>query len=205
MANPSLLAVFIPTFFLVSLSPGMCMTLSLTLGMTIGVRRTLWMMWGELVGVALVATAAVIGAASLLLAHPLLFASLRFAGACYLVYLGIRLWRSADEISLNTHPSRNMGRRNLALQGFLTAVANPKGWAFMIALLPPFIDQGQPLLPQLAILLAVLLSIEFFCLVVYAGGGRRLRLLLEGRGGAHLLNRLAGAMMAGVGIWLATG
>lgn len=38
--NPTLLGVFIPTFFLVSLTPGMCMTLSLTLGMTIGVRRT---------------------------------------------------------------------------------------------------------------------------------------------------------------------
>ena len=55
MPDFALLAVFIPTFFFVSITPGMCMTLAMTLGMSIGVRRTLWMMLGELVGVALVA------------------------------------------------------------------------------------------------------------------------------------------------------
>ncbi len=48
----TMLSVFIPTFILVSLTPGMCMTLSLSLGMTIGLRRTFWMMYGELLGVA---------------------------------------------------------------------------------------------------------------------------------------------------------
>lgn len=57
MQNYSLLAAFIPTFLLVSATPGMCMTLAMTLGMSIGVRRTLWMMLGELTGVALVAVA----------------------------------------------------------------------------------------------------------------------------------------------------
>ncbi len=50
--------------FFVSVTPGMCMTLSMTLGMTIGVRRTFWMMAGELLGVGLVAAAAVIGVAT---------------------------------------------------------------------------------------------------------------------------------------------
>lgn len=49
MPDFALLAVFIPTFFFVSITPGMCMTLAMTLGMSIGVRRTLWMMLGELV------------------------------------------------------------------------------------------------------------------------------------------------------------
>ena len=53
----TVLAVFIPTFFCVSLTPGMCMTLAMTLGMTIGVHRTFWMMYGELLGVGLVAAA----------------------------------------------------------------------------------------------------------------------------------------------------
>ncbi|HET8790682.1 MAG TPA: LysE family translocator, partial [Modicisalibacter sp.] len=57
MINLSLLSVFVPTFFMVSLTPGMCMTLSMVLGMTVGVRRALWMMAGELVGVGLVAVA----------------------------------------------------------------------------------------------------------------------------------------------------
>ncbi len=54
MVNLALMGAFIPTFLFVSVTPGMCMTLAMTLGMTQGVRRTLWMMWGEMLGVALV-------------------------------------------------------------------------------------------------------------------------------------------------------
>ncbi len=53
MIKLSLLSVFIPTFLFVSITPGLCMTLAMVLGMTQGVRRTLWMMAGELVGVGL--------------------------------------------------------------------------------------------------------------------------------------------------------
>jgi len=63
----ALLSAFIPTFFFVSITPGMCMTLAMTLGMTIGVKRALWMMLGELAGVAMVATLSAIGVAALLL------------------------------------------------------------------------------------------------------------------------------------------
>ena len=58
MPSLSVLSVFVPTFFLVSLTPGMCMTLAMVLGMTQGVKRALWMMLGELVGVGLVAFSA---------------------------------------------------------------------------------------------------------------------------------------------------
>ncbi len=67
MLDLAVLAVFIPTFFFVSITPGMCMTLAMTLGMSVGVRRTLWMMVGEVLGVATVAIAAVIGVASIML------------------------------------------------------------------------------------------------------------------------------------------
>ena len=50
MVNLALLGAFIPTFLFVSVTPGMCMTLAMTLGMSQGVRRTLWMMWGEMLG-----------------------------------------------------------------------------------------------------------------------------------------------------------
>lgn len=47
----TLLYLFIPTFFIVSITPGMCMTLALSLGLSIGIKRSLYMMWGELIGV----------------------------------------------------------------------------------------------------------------------------------------------------------
>ncbi|MFD2190339.1 LysE family translocator [Pistricoccus aurantiacus] len=207
MINPSLLSVFIPTFFLVSLTPGMCMTLSMILGMTLGVRRALWMMAGELVGVGLVATAAGAGVATLMLRHPALFVAFKWLGGAYLVYLGVMMWRSRGRMAIPLEGGEvpQASRRQLLLQGFVTAVANPKGWAFFIALLPPFLDPTLALAPQLAVLIAMILSIELTCLLLYAGGGRTASHLLAKGGNVRLLNRIAGTLMVGVGLWLATG
>ena len=207
MISLALLSVFVPTFLLVSLTPGMCMTLAMVLGMTQGVRRTLWMMIGELVGVGLVAFAAGAGVAALMLRQPELFALFKWLGGAYLGYLGVMMWRSrgrmAIPLALEAGPPAARGQ--LALQGLVTAVANPKGWAFFMALLPPFLDASRPLVGQLAALIAVILSIEFLCLLLYATGGRTLRRLLGESGNVRLLNRIAGSLMVGVGLWLALG
>ena len=203
--SATVLAVFIPTFFFVSLTPGMCMTLSMTLGMTIGVRRTFWMMYGELLGVGLVAAASVAGVATVMLQYPTVFLLLKYLGGLYLGYLGVQMWLSRGKMAIDLAAGGEIGctPAQLALQGFVTAIANPKGWAFFIALLPPFIDARQALMPQLALLLSMILSIEFFCLILYAGGGRTLNHLLQKSANVRLLNRVAGSMMLAVGLWLA--
>jgi threonine/homoserine/homoserine lactone efflux protein len=205
--NLSLLMVFIPTFFFVSVTPGMCMTLSLTMGMTIGVRRTFWMMAGELLGVGLVAAAAVVGVAAVMLQYPWAFELFKYLGGAYLGYLGIQMWRSRGKMAIDLDCSQGAQatRLELATQGFVTAIANPKGWAFFIALLPPFISDKLPLAPQLITLLTLILLIEFACLVLYASGGKTLGQLLQKRGNVRLMNRLAGSLMLGVGLWLALG
>lgn len=203
----SVLTVFVPTFLLVSLTPGMCMTLAMVLGMTQGVRRTLWMMIGELVGVGLVAFAAGAGVAALMLRQPELFALFKWLGGAYLGYLGVMMWRSRGRMAIpqTLEAGPPAARGQLALQGLVTAVANPKGWAFFMALLPPFLDASRPLVGQLLALIAVILSIEFLCLLLYATGGRTLRRLLGESGNVRLLNRVAGSLMVGVGLWLALG
>ncbi|EHH0681587.1 TPA: LysE family translocator [Vibrio vulnificus] len=202
--NFALLSAFIPTFFFVSITPGMCMTLALTLGMSIGYKRTLWMMLGELVGVAVVSVAAVIGIAAVMLNYPMLFISFKILGATYLVYLGIQMWRSRGKLSLSaeTGPVSRANNWQLIMQGFITAIANPKGWAFMISLLPPFIDKSAPLPPQLLLLVGIILISEFVCMTLYATGGKGLKRLLGQSQNVRRLNRIAGSLMIGVGIWL---
>ena len=204
--STALLWALIPTFFFVSVTPGMCMTLALTLGMTVGIRRTLWMMLGELIGVGLVAVLVVVGVAALIVQYPELFVVLKIAGGGYLLYLGIQLWRSRGKmaIDLNGRP-KDTGRWQLASQGFITAVANPKGWAFFIALLPPFLDPTRPLPEQMATLLSVILTLEALSLLVYALGGKSLSKVLQKSGNVRLMNRIAGTMMIGVAAWLALG
>jgi len=202
----ALLSVFVPTFFFVSVTPGMCMTLAMTLGMSIGVKRALWMMLGELTGVGLVATLSAVGVAALLLNYPNVFTLFKYAGGLYLLYLGIQLWLSKGRMALK-HAVDGPGatRAQLIAQGFITAIANPKGWAFFVALLPPFLDATQPLATQLASLITIILTLEFGCLLIYAAGGRTLRSLLMQSGNVRIMNRIAGTLMAGVGLWLAFG
>lgn len=216
MIDFSVLALFVPTFFFVSITPGMCMTLALTMGMAFGVRRTLWMMLGELCGVAVVAIAAVVGIAAFMLQHPTAFQMFKYCGAIYLAYLGVQMWRargrmvlvepSADRApSADTAPEARplIPALTMITQGFVTAVANPKGWAFFIALLPPFINQDKPFFAQMVVLLCIILSLEFICMLIYASGGRTLSRLLHKGENVRLMNRIAGTLMLGVGGWLA--
>ncbi|AWB67934.1 threonine transporter RhtB [Saccharobesus litoralis] len=195
--------LFIPTFFLVSISPGMCMTLALSLGIQLGIKKTLWMMLGELTGVAVVTLAAVFGVASVALTLPKVFIIFKIAGACYLGYIGIQMWRAKGKWSFSIKHTNNSEKKHLISQGFVTAVANPKGWAFMIALLPPFIDDQLALAPQLFTLLLIILSIEFCSLMLYATGGKTLANLLSKNNNISLLNKISGGLMILVGVWLA--
>ena len=203
MPDYALLAVFVPTFFFVSITPGMCMTLAMILGMSIGVRKTLWMMLGELVGVALVAIAAVLGVASIMLNYPQIFDLLKWVGGAYLMYIGINMWRAKGKMAVIDSTQVSTRRVSLISQGFITAIANPKGWAFMISLLPPFINVDKPVGPQLAVLLSIIMLTESLSMLAYASGGKSLRLFLSRGDNIRWMNRIAGSLMMLVGVWLA--
>ena len=206
LLDVSLLALFIPTFFFVSVTPGMCMTLAMTLGMSIGLKRTFYMMIGELIGVGIVAFSSVIGVAAIMINHPDIFTVFKYVGGVYLGYLGLQMWRNVGKMALSsTTCSANVSATTLALQGFITAIANPKGWAFFIALLPPFINQTKPLMPQISVLLSIILMLEWICLIIYASGGSTLRKFLQKNDNVRLINRIAGTLMIGVGVWLSFG
>lgn len=205
MLDITLLSIFIPTFFIVSITPGMCMTLAMTLGMSIGVRKTLWMMWGELLGVAVVALAAVLGVSAVMLKFPQVFNVLKLFGAAYLAYVAINMWRSKGKLALSedNKQNKNINRSQLFTQGFITAIANPKGWAFMVSLLPPFINPSIALPMQLSVLIFVILCSEFLCMTIYATGGKTIGKLLTQKNNVKLLNKLSGSLMALVALWLA--
>jgi len=163
-------------------------------------------MIGELLGVAIVAFSSVVGVAAIMINHPDMFTIFKYVGGLYLGYLGVQMWLSRGKMALSkAECSVSISNTALALQGFITAIANPKGWAFFIALLPPFINQTRPLIPQISVLLLIILSLEFICLVVYASGGSTLRIFLQKSDNVKLMNRIAGSLMMGVGIWLAFG
>ncbi|SNY52255.1 Threonine/homoserine/homoserine lactone efflux protein [Arsukibacterium tuosuense] len=207
MVNLALMGAFIPTFLFVSVTPGMCMTLAMTLGMSQGVRRTLWMMWGEMLGVALVAMLAVLGVAAIMLQFPTVFQWFKIVGACYLAYIGLQMWRAKGKLAIPAAGllPQLLPRRTLFSQGFITAVSNPKGWAFHMALLPPFIDTQLAFWPQLVILISIIVLFEFLSMLLYASGGKALALFLTRSNRVQYLNRIGASLMFGVALWMVLG
>ncbi len=199
--NPHLLSAFIATCLLVSLTPGLCSILCLTLATTIGIRRTQWMMVGELFGMGTVAAVAVLGIATVLHLNPTLFTALKIGGSLYLVYLGWKMWRLAPEREMSAFKIPQT-RLSLASLGYATAVTNPKVWALYIALLPPFVDPSKPIALQLTCMLALIVLVELICLYLYAFGGRMLSRTLDSRSSRSHIGRALGILMAAMGIWI---
>jgi threonine/homoserine/homoserine lactone efflux protein len=193
------LLLFIPTIAAVSLTPGMCMTLAFSLGLSQGWRRTLWMMAGEMLGVALVITITLGSLSWLLVLDPIYLNVLAAVGACYLLWVAWGLWHAHSHFS-RMRAGEGLSARALAVLGFTTAVMNPKGWAFLLALLPAFIDAEAAIAPQLATIIAVMLSTEFISLNLYAGGGKWLGELLGRDENLLLMNRVAAVLMVAVAV-----
>lgn len=183
------------------------MILSMTLGMSVGYRKSLWMMLGELVGVGLVAAASLLGVSAIMLRYPSAFIVFKIVGASYLAYVGYQMWMDKGKLTLSGDSLKPSNFKPVTLinQGFFTAIANPKGWAFFITLLPQFVDYAKPIPLQAAALITTLLVIEFFSLTLYNLGGKTLKNMLKDRSNVKLINRIAGSLLIGVAVWLVVG
>jgi threonine/homoserine/homoserine lactone efflux protein len=202
--SADLILLFIPTIAAISFTPGLCMTLAFTLGLSIGYRRTLWMMGGELTGVATVFGATFWSLGWLLSRDVIYFQIISLIGGTYLLYLAVRLFNETPE-QVEARNLENTRASALALLGFVTAVSNPKGWAFLLALLPGFVAANTPLLPQFAIMLAIMLTTEFFSMTAYATGGQWLAMRLSNTQGLLNANRVAASMLGLAALWVLNG
>lgn len=192
--NPELLWVFIPTIAVISLTPGMCMTLAFSLCLSQGYRQTLWMMWGELAGVATVVTSCVLLLTWIQSLSEVYFTLLALVGGSYLLWVAYRLWTQPARFSSGDEQP-HLSASALLILGYVTAVMNPKGWGFMIALLPGFMSVDDSTPQQLAAFLGVMLPSEFLSMTLYATGGSGLRRFLTNERHLADLNKVAAGLM----------
>ena len=202
--SPDLILLFIPTIASVSFTPGLCMTLAFTLGLSIGYQRALWMMVGELSGVATVFSATFWSLGWLLSRDPIYFQIVSLLGGAYLLYLAYQLFRQTPE-AMKARNLENTSPMALAILGYITAVSNPKGWAFLIALLPGFVASDGPLFPQFLIMMGIMLTTEFISMTVYATGGQWLASRLSDGSGVMNANRIAASMLTLAALWVLSG
>jgi homoserine/homoserine lactone efflux protein len=189
---------------LIAISPGSGAVLSMSHGLAYGVRKASATVLGLQLGLLLVLVIAGAGVGSLLLASELAFTVVKTIGALYLIWLGIGQWRAkahATDVStagLAAHPS--FGRR--VLTGFLTNATNPKGIIFMVAVLPSFISPSAPVLPQLAILAATMVTIDASVMHGYAFLASSMQRFFRDPRAVKAQNRFFGGVLIVVGALL---
>lgn len=162
--------LYLATWSLVALTPGPAVMCALSQAARHGFRASLVGITGTQAGNFLFFAATALGLAALLETATLTLDVLRVAGAAYLLYLGLRiilstLCRKEAPADAEVVPS---ARRSLFLQGLMIQLTNPKALLFVSALLPQFLAPDRPLWPQLAILLAVTVAVDYLVLSAYA-------------------------------------
>ncbi|MGB6309122.1 MAG: LysE family translocator [Steroidobacteraceae bacterium] len=187
---------FVITLILV-LIPGPIVTLVVSTGATKGVRAALVTVAGTSTGNAVLLTAIALGLNWVLSHAVYLFELLRWAGAAYLIWLGVQAWRNAGRSA-----STLTGSYVQYWRGFLVALSNPKTLAFFTAFLPQFVDPARPAAHQLAVMCvvsALLAAITDSCWAIASGLGRAW-FIKPAR--AKLLGRASGLTLIGGGLWL---
>jgi threonine/homoserine/homoserine lactone efflux protein len=199
--------LYVTTVFVASIVPGPSMLLALTHGVRYGFRRSIATALGNTAASVLQAAVSAVGLGALLVASESIFHVVKWAGAAYLVYLGITLWRSpAIQVQRLTEQHPEAGKTPLGRlfwQGFLVAIGNPKAIIFFTALFPQFISTSSTPIPQMMLLLLTLACIAFTCMMVYAVGGHHITPLFVKTALAKSINRVIAGIFMGSGIGLA--
>ena len=191
---------------LIAISPGSGAVLSMSHGLAYGVRASSATILGLQLGLLLILAIAGAGVGSLLLASDVAFAAVKVLGAGYLIYLGWSQWRADAAAPMlagegaGTAPVLPWRQRCLA--GFLTNATNPKGIVFMVAVLPQFMTDSRPLMPQLLTMAATLVAVDVLVMHGYAASASALRRLLRSAQAVRWQNRLFGAVLMAVGAGL---
>ncbi|RFP10304.1 LysE family translocator [Duganella sp. BJB488] len=139
--------LFLSVSLAAAFSPGPGVLMAISTATTMGARRAFYSSAGNALGVFIVATTAVAGLGLLLKTSALAFGALKVAGAAYLIYLGIKAWRHAGQVTETTEsaataaPAANAAgasRLSTFRSGLLVAVSNPKAILFFTAVFPQF-------------------------------------------------------------------
>jgi threonine/homoserine/homoserine lactone efflux protein len=195
--NWELFAAFLAVTLILVVVPGPIVTLVISTGSTRGMRAAMVTVAGTSTGTATMLAAIAFGLSWVLGHAGYLFDALRWGGAAYLIWLGIKAWRGAGAVQAGPPADRVHFAR-----GFLVALCNPKTIAFFTAFLPQFVDARLPAGPQLAAMCAasvVIAAISDSCWAIASGLGRAW-LMQPAR--AKFLGRLSGVTLIGGGIWL---
>ena len=201
----SLWLAFFAAAWAISISPGPGAVAVMSASLNHGFARGYFATFGLILGLWTQLFVVAVGLGAVISTSATAFAVVKWAGVAYLVWLGVRQWRAAPVpfASAGAAASPTSLRRLVGAAWLLNAV-NPKGTAFMLAVVPQFLTPGEPLLPQYLVIAATLTFTDLVVNAVYAALAARLLGLLRTPLRVRAVNRVFGSLFIGLGVLLAT-
>ena len=189
---------------LISFTPGAGAVNTMSNSLTVGFRRSMWGILGQQLALLVHIGVVAAGVGLLVAGSPLAFSIIRYAGAAYLVYLGIRkffepLVPAEQAATLHAEGAASMFRRGLWVN-----LLNPKAIVFFLAFVPQFIRPEQELFGQYGVLAGTVVVIDVLVMwLFFAAAARSFSRFTSGPRGHRVLNRTFGTLFVAVGALLA--
>ena len=193
---------FVGTVIILAITPGPSVLLATANSMKYGKSKTLGTIVGDLTANFCQIILASIGLATIVISSGELFQVIKWFGVAYLIYTGIAKILAKPQIELNSGVNENRSFSKLFVEGFLMSAANPKAIIFFAALFPLFINEANPIIPQIVILTITFLFIDGLSLFLYAFFAEKLKSYLENQEKVYLQNRIVGGLLILSGLML---
>jgi threonine/homoserine/homoserine lactone efflux protein len=199
---PSLAALvsYVVACILIVIVPGPTVTVVIGNALKHGMRAGLLNVAGTQIGLLTMIGVLVLGFSAAVSTMSGAFEVLRLAGAAYLVWLGIRMWRSRGTLAAGQSRPRPLG--SFLLQGFIVIWSNPKALLFFGAFIPQFVDPSAGTALQVALLGGIFMIIAALSDGLYAVAAGRARNWLSAAR-IRLTERIAGSFLVAGGLWIA--
>ncbi|WP_321315120.1 LysE family translocator [Halarcobacter sp.] len=195
--------VYVFTVFVASIIPGPSMILALTHGIKHGSRLSLYTAFGNSIASMIQASIAITGLGIILTTSTTLFMIIKYIGALYLIYLGIKLFKTPFHIKENIQNKKKIKKIKLFKEAFIVASSNPKALVFFTALFPQFINENQNSFLHYFLLVLILGIIAFACMMIYSISANSIKVLFNKTSLTNYFGKIIGSLFVSFGIGLA--
>ena len=203
--SPSLWLAFFAASWAISFSPGPGAVAVMSASLSHGFARGYFATFGLVLGLWTQLAVVAVGLGALIATSAAAFAVVKWLGVAYLIYLGVRQWRSPPMAWPDGGDApATVARRRIVFEAWLLNAVNPKGTVFVLAVVPQFLTPGEPLLPQYLLIGATLGFTDLVVNALYAAFAARLLGALRAPARRRRLNRVFGSLFVGLGVLLAT-
>jgi homoserine/homoserine lactone efflux protein len=196
-----------PFLLLLALSPGPNNFTAMYNGMQVGPQKAIIAVFGRNVAFVILMTVSALGLGAVIVTSAFWFNIVKWLGVIYLLYIGIKIWRSAA-VALDQHELENgvisRGHFSRIRQEFLIAISNPKAILTFTAIFPQLLDLSLPVAPQFFMIGVTFIICEFISGYVYAVSGKQIHRLIKSQKGMIKLNKSMGSVFMFASILLAS-